>query len=62
MYHVIHKGDGKTYVLNQAIDYSAHDLDELIIDDWSRAHINSRAIVYKDIVYQVALDHADQEN
>ena len=49
-------------MLNKTIDFSAHDLDEIIIDDWSRAVINHRAIVYKDIVYQVASDYDDNEN
>ena len=62
MYQLIIKGDEKIFVLNKKVDYSSHDLDELIIDDWSRAHINSRAIVYKDVVYQVAFDHFVQEN
>ena len=36
---------------NRKIDFSGHDLKEIIDDDWGRAHINTKAIIYKDIVY-----------
>ena len=33
------------------MDFSDHDIDEILVDDWSRAHISDKAIVYKEIIY-----------
>ena len=58
-HQLVHKGDGKSYVCKQIMDFSHHKMDEILSDDWSRAHISDKAIVYKDIVYMTNSDGAD---
>ena len=52
----MHKGDGKSYLQKEVMDFSDHDIDEILVDDWSRAHISDKAIVYKEIIYQISND------
>ena len=40
-----------THKCHKKIDFSDHCLKEIIDDDWGRAHINAKAIIYKEIVY-----------
>ena len=44
------------------MDFSDHDIDEILSDDWSRAHISDKAIVYKDIVYMTTSEHEEFKN
>ena len=49
---LVHKNDGsRDFECIQTIDFSEHDLTSLIDDDWSRACINPKAVIYKEIVY-----------
>ena len=44
---------------NRKIDFSDHDLKEIIDDDWGRAHINTKALIYKETVYLAPSEFAN---
>ena len=59
---LVHKNDGsRDFECIQTIDFSEHDLTSLIDDDWSRACINPKAVIYKEIVYQCPSSHELKE-
>lgn len=49
--HELKANNDGTHDCHKKIDFSDHDLTEIIDDDWGRAHINTKAIIYKEIVY-----------
>ena len=49
--HEVTVNDNGTHNCHQKIDFSEHNLKEIIDDDWGRAHINNKAIIYKETVY-----------
>ena len=49
--HELRANNDGTHECHKKIDFSDHCLDEIINDDWGRAHINAKAIIYKEIVY-----------
>ena len=50
VHELIANTDG-THENTQQIDFSDHDLEDIIADDWGRAHINKKGIIYKEIIY-----------
>ena len=38
-------------------DYSDHNLQSLIDDDWSKAYIDDKVIIYKDKMFPITNEH-----
>ena len=49
--HELIANSNGSHTCSQQIDFSEHDLKEIVDDDWGRAHISRKAIIYKDIIY-----------